>query len=353
MNGRLADTLPLAASDLATRWDDLYIWLFYVLLVFFFIAIGPMVYFAIKYRAKPGVKSSPAHDHNTPLEILWTAIPTAIVFAIFAWGWIVYKDMVTAPADSIEVRVIAKRWGWTFQYDDGRIFQNQLFVPKDKNVKLIMTSQMDDVLHSFFVPTLRIKQDLVPGMYTYIWFNVKMAGQHQVFCAEYCGTGHSGMLAKLVVLEPEEWQLWKWGKEVPLPPSVGVGSLAELGFKDEQLKNSRTASLSSEVLSDMPLPKLTLADQGRKLMESRGCMSCHSDNGSRLLGPSLHGLFGHETFLSNGRTTLADENYIRRSIEIPQADIVGGYEGVTMPPYAGQLSETEMNALIAYIKSLN
>ena len=352
MNGRLADTLPLAASDLATRWDDLYVWLFYVLLVFFFIAIGPMVYFAIKYRAKPGVKSSDIH-HNTPLEIIWTAIPTAIVFGIFAWGWIVYKDMVTAPADSIEVRVIAKRWGWTFQYDDGRTFQNQLFVPKDKNVKLTMTAQLDDVLHSFFVPDLRIKQDLVPGMYTYVWFNAKIAGQHQIFCAEYCGTGHSGMLAKLIVLEPEQWQLWKWGKEVPLPPAVGIGSMAELGFKDELIKNSRTASRDLQVLSDAPLPKLTLAEQGAKLMESRGCTACHSDSGTKTIGPSLHGIFGQEVFLSNGGTVVADENYIRRAIEVPQSEIVAGYDGVTMPPYAGQLSEIEMNALIAYIKSLN
>jgi cytochrome c oxidase subunit 2 len=351
MNGRLADSLPLAASELATRWDDLYIWLFYVMVVFFVIAIGPMVYFAIKYRAKPGVKSADWH-HNTPLEIVWTAVPTILLFAIFAWGWIVYKEMVTAPADSIEIRVIAKRWGWTFQYDDGRTFQNQLFVPQNQNVKLVMTAQLDDVLHSFFVPDLRIKQDLVPGMYTYVWFNATVKGQHQIFCAEYCGTGHSGMLAKLVVLDPETWKLWKWGKEVPLPPSVGIGSIAELGYKDEQIKNSQTASLPTPLM-DAARSSNTLAEQGKKLMDSRGCVSCHSDNGSKTIGPSLKGIFSREVILTNGKSIVADENYIRRSIEIPQADVVSGYEGVMMPPYAGQLSETEMNAMIAYIKSLN
>jgi len=339
MKGDLFGTLPIQASKVAAQWDNLYIFLFWVSVFFCVIVIAPMVFFAIKYRERPGLKPK-FFEHNTPLEIAWTAIPTVLLMVIFVWGWIVYRDMFTPGQDAEEINVVAQSWEWNFQYEDGRVTKNQLFVPVGKPVTLKITSKINDVLHSFFIPNLRIKVDAVPGMYTYLHFTVDIPGQHQVFCAEYCGFNHSGMLAKLIALPPEQWKLFKWGKELKpedYPPPIGLGSLSAKKLPTQTAKIEK---------------RIRPVEHGRLLSNSRGCMACHSSDGSSKVGPTYQGLYGSEVVLADGSKVLVDDNYLRESIERPQAKIVKGFEKTVMPTYEGQLRTEEVNALISYIKSL-
>ncbi len=340
MKGGLFGSLPIAGTDVATHWDALYYFLFYLSLFLFVLVIGAMLIFAIKYRARPGHVSTPSPRDHHLLEFVWTAIPTVLVMVIFVWGWIVYKDMVSVPKDAYEVRVIGQRWSWIFQYEDGRTTNNQLFVPANRPIKLTMTAKTDDVLHSFFVPDFRIKQDVVPGMYTYVWFTAKTPAQHQIFCTEYCGTGHSAMLAKVVVLAEDQWKLWWSGKEIDLPESIGIGS-----YSSAALSIPAVAEVTGDQSAD-------LVNQGKALSQSKGCVACHSDDGSKRIGPTWKGIWGRKEELTDGSWAVVDENYVKESTEKPQAKIVKGYENVVMPPYNGQLSSAEFNALIAYMKSL-
>lgn len=350
MNFSWDSVMPIVGTDAAQAWEHLHLFLLLVCAFFFVIVIGPMIFFAFRFRKRPGRK--PRYiTHNFALEVTWTLIPTLTLMVIFTWGWIVYQKMVYAVPDNfVEVRVVAKSWSWTFQYDDGRTTTNELYVPVNRPIKLVMTSDVNDVLHSFFVPNFRIKKDAVPGMYTTVWFTPRVIGQHQIFCAEYCGAGHSEMLAKLIVLEQKDYQLWRWGKEINIPPAVGVGGMDLVrGMMTEArvLPGAQVAE-AGEKGSDFT----SLVEQGEKLSRSRGCIACHSSTDAPSIGPSYVGLFGSEVQLADGSTVIADENYIRESIENPQAKIVKGYEQVIMPPYPGALSELELNALIAYIKSL-
>lgn len=326
--------LPLQGSDVAVAWDSLYWFLFWLSTLFFVIVVGGMIYFAIVYREKPGRKTKYIVDDHV-LEAAWTIVPTILLLVIFAWGWGVYKQMVQAPADAMEVRVIGKQWLWNFQYEDGRLETGKLVVPLNKPVKLIMSSE--DVLHSFFIPNFRVKQDVVPGMYTTVWFQAKVKGEHQVFCTEYCGTSHSGMLAKIEVLDQEQYDLWKTNQPYQLSgvktPSTDLLAAIQSGAK----------------LANANVP---LVDQGKKLMETKGCLACHSLDGTAKIGPSIKGIFGHDVELADGSKVTVDENYLRESIQKPQAKVVKGFNPV-MPPYTKELvGESELNAIIAYIKSL-
>lgn len=343
---------PIAATDMAQEWDQLHFFLLGVCAFFFLVVMIPALIFAIKYRARPGHKTTSYVSHNFILEIFWTAIPTVILMGIFAWGWIVYEKMVyQAPTSFQEVRVVAKSWNWTFQYEDGRTTTNELYVPVDQTIKLTLTSDVSDVLHSFYVPNFRIKKDTVPGMYTSLWFTPRMIGQHQIFCAEYCGAGHSAMLAKLIVLNERDYQLWRWGKKITLPPAIGVGGMS-LASTAGSIETAEILELQVAENADSGTGSASLVEQGEKLARTRACTSCHGATDRPGLGPSYSGLFGSEVELADGSKVIADENYIRESIENPQAKVVKGYENVLMPPYPGQLSELELNALIAYIKSL-
>ncbi|HTL11800.1 MAG TPA: cytochrome c oxidase subunit II [Bdellovibrionota bacterium] len=329
----LRGSLPLAGSDIARHWDVFYAFLVWISVVFFVGVIAAMVYFSVKFKARAGGKVNDVHGH-TGVEILWTVIPTILVFTVFGWGYALYRDMVTAPGDAIEIRVIAKQWLWQFQYDDGRMYTNQVFVPVNKPVKFVITSE--DVLHSFFVPNMRVKKDAVPGRYSTVWFEATAKGEHDVYCAEYCGTSHSGMLAKVYAVSPEDWSRFIQGKEINTQTLAAV---------DDQV----TTTHASPSLTRAP----SLADKGRELAATKGCVGCHSNDGSQKAGPSLKGVYGHPVDLANGdRVASADENYLRESIENPTAKLVKGYTPV-MPTFQGLVTEPEMNALIAYIKSLN
>jgi cytochrome c oxidase subunit 2 len=324
--------LPLQATDVAARWDNLYNFLVWLSVFFCVLVVGGMVYFAFKYKARPGVKPKYITGNHL-LEAVWIVIPTVLLMVIFGWGYSVYQSMTQAPLDAYEVRVIGKQWLWQFQYDNGRTTIGELYVPMNRPVKLIMTSE--DVLHSFFIPNFRVKQDVVPGMYTSVWFEAKMPGKHQVFCTEYCGTSHSGMLAQVIALDDKQWADWNAGKKLGAIPVAG-----------RELTDAERAAAASG--GDKMVP---LAEQGKALFTTKTCVTCHSVDGSPKVGPTLKGVFGSKVELADGSTVTADENYIRESIEKPNAKVVKGSQPV-MPTFQGLINETELNALIAYIKSL-
>jgi cytochrome c oxidase subunit 2 len=308
--------LPEEASNLARNVDTVIWFVTIISLVFFFLITVVLVFFAIKYRRKNGEDETPYITGNHFLETLWTIVPSILVLVIFAYGFIVFKQMRTPPQEALEINVIGKQWLWQFQYDNGKTTINELYVQQNRPVKLIMRSE--DVIHSFFVPAFRVKQDLLGGMYTYLWFTPTKVGVFDLYCAEYCGTGHSKMLGKVIVMSPEAYERWRKGEE-----------------REEQ---KGVASISPVQL-------------GEQLYQQRGCNACHTIDGTPSVGPSWKGLFGHEVTLQDGTKVTADENYIRESILEPQAKLVKGYQPV-MPSFKGILTDEEISAIIAYIKTL-
>ena len=305
------DNLPLwpaRASTTAGSVDALYIFLV-ALSLFVSVAIFTMIcIFALRYRRRKG-REAEQIEGSTILELTWSAIPLAIFLFIFAWGAVVYFKERTPPRGATQIYVVAKQWMWKLQHEEGQREINELHVPVGRDVEMIMTSQ--DVIHSFYVPAFRIKQDVLPGRYTTLWFHATRSGTYHLFCAEYCGTQHSGMIGQVVVLEPAQYEAWLSG-------GLASGSLAS---------------------------------NGQNIFQQLGCVTCHrSDTQGR--GPNLVGLFGKRVQLEDGRTVIADENYVRESILNPSAKIVSGFKPI-MPVFQGLVSEEQLNALIAYIKSLN
>jgi cytochrome c oxidase subunit 2 len=338
----LANDLPLQGTDIAVRWDGLYNFLVWLSVFFFVLVVGAMIYFAVRFKSgRPGLKTKYITGNHI-LEGVFIAVPTVLLMVIFAWGFSVYHAMTAAPTDAYEIKVIGKQWLWQFQYDNGTTTTAELYVPINRPVKLVMTSE--DVLHSFFIPNFRVKQDVVPGMYTSVWFEARVPGKHQVFCAEYCGTSHSGMLAKVIVLDDQQWKDWNAGKKVGPIPDAGH-ELTQADIDDWKKKNGALAD------GTRLTPVSTLAAQGRSHFETKGCVSCHTTDGASKIGPSMKGLYGRQVTLTDGSQRAADDNYLRESIELPQAKLVQGY-GALMPTFKGVLNPGEINALVAYIKSL-
>lgn len=300
--------LPEQASTFAQEVDTFYFFLV-ALTAFFSIIIGiAAVVFIIKYRRRRIDEIPEQVEGAMLLEITWTVIPFLITLVIFGWGAKIYYEMYTEPKEAMEIFVTGKQWMWRAQHPDGIREINQLHLPVGQRVKLTMTSE--DVLHSYFIPAFRTKTDVVPGRYTTTWFTPTKAGTYHLFCAEYCGTQHSGMIGNVIVLEPAEYQQWLAGGPKEASPSA----------------------------------------TGQKLFASLACNTCHYDkDGGR--GPSLVGVFGSQVKLENGTMVVADEGYLRESILNPQAKIVAGFQPV-MPTFQGQLSEEQVLQLIAYIKSI-
>ena len=299
---------PVRASTGAGNVDALYIFLV-LLSGFMCVAIFTMILiFAVRYRRRHGVEAEPI-EGSTALEITWSVIPLGIFMVIFLWGAIIYFQERTPPRGATEVYVVAKQWMWKLQHQEGQREINELHVPVGRDVKLIMTSQ--DVIHSFYVPAFRIKQDVLPGRYTTAWFRATKPGIYHLFCAEYCGTMHSGMIGQIVVMEPAQYEAWLAG-------GTTFGSLAA---------------------------------NGQSMFEQLGCPTCHrSDTQGR--GPNLVGVFGKPVQLEDGRIVIADENYIRESILSPSAKVVSGFKPI-MPVFQGLVTEEQLNALVEYVKSLN
>ncbi|ANM32219.1 hypothetical protein ABI59_11815 [Acidobacteria bacterium Mor1] len=297
------------AGDIDFAWDVVF-WLS----VFFFVLITLItVYFMFRYKRRtPDQEALPAPDHHLPIEIAWSVLPLGIVVVLFWQGFAQYVNMATPPQDTYEIQVSAMKWSWLFTYPNGAV-TNELHVPIDTPIELVMTSS--DVLHAFFVPEFRVKKDIVPGRYSNLWFEATEAGDYDLMCTEYCGKDHSAMLAKVTVHEPGGFEPW---------------------LKEE---------------SDYYNKGWSMEEIGEKLYNTRGCKTCHSVDGVNGTGPTFLGLYGIEHALVGGGTAVVDENYVRESILEPQATIVAGYDPV-MPTYQGRLSEQDISALIAYLKSL-
>ena len=341
-----AATIPVAATEVAKSWDTLYWFLIWLSAIFFVGIVAAMVIFAVKYRKSVHKKPSYIHGH-VGLEIVWTVIPTILVLWIFVWGWEVYTDMVHAPADAMEINIIAKQWLWQFVYKNGTSSIGDLYVPVNKPVRMVMSSE--DVLHSFFIPNFRVKQDVVPGMYTYVWFEATMPGIHQIFCTEYCGTSHSGMLGRVIVLTPEQWKDWLGGKKIDVDSLPADPTYP--GFRANHLGEGLAQASGSA-----PSGQLSLAEKGKALVAAKGCVACHSADGTKIVGPSYKGIYGQDVrYTEPGsaevKTTKVDENYIHESIEIPTAKVVEGFPP-SMPAYKGLVTEEEIASIIEYIKSL-
>lgn len=304
------DFMPEGATDWAEKVDWINNWIS-VVSAFCTVAItGVMIYFGIKYRDKGDGKATSTVSHNSTIETVWTVIPTVVVLYIFSYSFIVYKDMRDVPSNAMEVEVTGRKWVWEFKYSNGKK-SSDLVVPIGKPVRLIMTSQ--DVLHSFFIPALRVKEDVRGGSYSYMWFNPNKTGEFHIFCAEYCGTKHSGMTTKLKVVSNEEFQ---------------------------------------DFFNDRNAVELTPVELGKQLFAQKGCTGCHSLGSDRLVGPGLKGLFqAKERACADGTTVAVDENYVKTSILNSSAKIVAGY-APAMPAFEGQLNEEELSALIAYLKTL-
>lgn len=300
----------LPVTDYTASLKGLEDFLIWASLISCLLILAVFVYFSFRYKRKSETEEGQASQHhNLPLEITWSFIPFVLFMIVFGWGWIVYKDFYSPPKDSLEIHVYGQMWSWEFVYKNGRKTTNEFYVPSHRPVKLIMTSR--DVIHSFFIPAFKIKQDTVPGAYSSLWFQANKEGSFHVFCTELCGTGHSAMTAKLHVVPAEEWESW--------------------------LKND-------------PYKGLSLKEIGEKTFQGR-CTACHKTSSEKMIGPGLAGLYRANRILQNGKSVTADENYIRESILNPGAKIVQGYTN-QMTPFAGLLSEEELSGLIEYIKSL-
>jgi cytochrome c oxidase subunit 2 len=299
--------LPEQASTIASRVDALFLFVLAVVVLFGTLIFVLIVYFAVKYRRRAGQGTPKLIAGNLVLELLWTVIPLALTMVMFFWGAFVYVEITNPPADAIEIIAVGKQWMWKLQHPDGHQEINELHVPVGRPVKLTMTSE--DVIHSFFVPAFRIKMDVLPGRYSNAWFEATRPGRYRLFCAEFCGTQHSGMIGSVIVLELSEYEDWLSG---------------------------RAAGISTAKL-------------GEGLFQRLGCVSCHRPDGA-VAAPSLVGLFGRQVKLADGRSVVADEDYIRESIIDPRAKVVAGYQPV-MPTYRGLISEDGILQIIAYLKS--
>ena len=301
---------PEQASSLAPEIDNLYLGVITITAFFAIIVVVCVTYFAIKYRDHTGDKVGAPITGSVPLELGWLLIPFFISIGIFVWASVVFFHIVRAPDQTLDIYSTGKRWMWRFQHIDGQIEINELHVPVGRAVRVVFTSE--DVLHDLFIPAFRVKADAVPGRYSAIWFEPTKVGEYHLFCAEYCGTRHSGMIGTVYAMEQADYQAW-----------LGGGGATAGG---------------------------SLVQRGEALFTQLACVTCHLTDGSGR-GPSLEGLYGSQVTLDNDATVTADESYLRESILMSQAKTVKGYERL-MPTFQGLINEEGVAALIEYIKSM-
>jgi cytochrome c oxidase subunit 2 len=300
---------PEQASTIAPAVDNLYFFILGVTAFFALLVVVLVLYFAIKYRDDTGLKVGAPITGSIPLEIGWSLVPFFVAMAIFVWSTVVFFQIVRPPDQALEIYATGKRWMWRFQHLSGHREINQLHVPVGRPVKITFTSE--DVLHDLYIPNFRVKADAIPGRYSTIWFDATKTGEFHLFCAEYCGTKHSGMIGTVYVMEPDDYQQWLSGGGV-------------------------TGTLSA---------------RGEQLFQQLACNTCHVSDGTGR-GPALAGVFGSQVTLNNGQTVLADESYVRESILNPQSKLVEGYQPL-MPTFQGLVNEEGLSSLIEYVKSLS
>ena len=298
--------LDAAASTQAARTDHIFLAMLLLCGAVAAILCLLVVFFAVRYRRGSRVDRTPPRELRS-IEIAWTVSPLLIFLGVFGWAARDFVTLADPPADALPVTVVAKQWMWKLQQRNGRREINELHVPQGEPVVLTMTSQ--DVIHSFFVPAFRLKQDVLPGRYTRLWFTATQVGEFPLFCSEYCGSEHSQMTGRIVVMTPADYGRW-------LASGPARPGMAQYGFA---------------------------------LFRQLGCSGCH-DARSTIHAPLLDGVYGRTVHLQDGRSVVADANYLRDSILLPTKDIVAGYAPV-MPSFAGQVSEDDLQSLIAYLQS--
>jgi cytochrome c oxidase subunit 2 len=298
---------PEQASSISVEVDHLLYFLLAVSVVFTVLIFGAIFYFAVRYRRRSEQELPVSVHTGWMLEIVWSVIPFGLTMIMFGWGASIFFRESRAPDNAMQIYVVGKQWMWKLQHMEGQREINELHIPTGRPVKLIMTSE--DVIHSFYVPDFRTKQDVVPGRYTMTWFEATKPGKYHLFCAEYCGTNHSGMIGWVYAMTPQDYQRWLAGS-----------------------------------------PSGSLVQDGAKLFEDLACSNCHKPDGSGR-GPSLVGVFGSTVKLAGGGTVKADEAYIRESILNPAAKVVEGYQP-DMPTFQGLITEENVVQLIEYVKSL-
>ena len=327
--------MPPAATELAKSVDSIYAFLLITSLISFLILMGWLAYFVKKYRRKSAQDQTAYIPHNHFLEFIWSFVPFVIFMICFGWGAKVYLDMRKVSSDAMDIHVVAKKWDWEFIYKNGRKMTSDvddqgkrvpatMVVPLNKPVRLIMTSSKVNpndkkdraVLHSFFVPAFRVKQDIVPGRYTQLSFTPTKKGRFYIFCTEYCGTGHSSMLGRVEVVDELAFNDWVIGDESSDPK------------------------------------EMSLADKGKEIYKTRACIGCHSLDASKTAGPTWKGLYSATRNFTDGTTATADDNYLKESILNSNAKIVKGYAPNQMPSFQGQLTDDDVTAVIEFIKTL-
>ncbi len=299
---------PVEASNFAGSVDALFSFILLTSLFFSVTVTLLVIVAAFKYKRKSEGEVGNTVEGNNVLEVGWTLFPLVLAIAMFAWGAAVYVNFRTAPKDTLDIYVIGKQWMWKLQQPNGRKEINELHVPVNRDIKLIMGSE--DVIHNFYVPAFRVKMDVVPGRYNTLWFRPTKVGKYHFFCSQYCGTNHAVMGGWVTVQDPAEYAAWLTDEGGDVNP----------------------------------------VSAGEKLFTQLACATCHVANGTGR-APSMNGVFGAKVLLADGSTVTADESYIRESIVQPKAKIVAGYQPV-MPTFQGLVTEEQILNLTAYIKSL-
>jgi cytochrome c oxidase subunit 2 len=300
---------PEQASTFAKDVDALYFFIFAVTAFFALTVAVSVIYFGIRYHKTHEGEIGARIEGSLPLELMWSVIPTIIAMFMFGWGASVYYHLRRPPAEALQIYAVGKQWMWKFQHLEGQREINELHVPAGRPIKITISSE--DVLHSLYFPAFRTKMDAIPGRYTELWFEAEKPGAYHIFCTEYCGTNHSGMIGTVTVMEPAQYQAWLQG-----------------GGMDG-----------------------TLAQRGARLFNDLACSSCHVDTG-RGRGPSLNNIVGTTVELQDGSTATVDDAYLRESILNSQAKIVRGFQPL-MPTFQGLISEENLVALIEHVKSLS
>ena len=304
--------LPEQASTVAPDVDNLFYFIYWINVIFTILVVGLMVWFMWRYRHRKGNEGGHHSGHNNALEVTWTVIPTIIVGVIYYWGFKGFLNEVVEPPGAMQIKAVGQMWKWQFVYPNGGV-SDELHVPLNKPVRMVLESQ--DVIHALFIPAFRVKKDVVPGRYNRMWFQATKAGTYDIFCADYCGIGHSIMHTTAVVDD-----------------------------------DAHFATFLEDAAN--PLKGRTYIDGGKRLYQMFGCSGCHSVNGERGNGPSWKDVYGSNVPLEGGATVLADDAYVRESVEDPGAKIVQGFSNI-MPSFKGRLNDDEIKAITWYLKSIS
>jgi cytochrome c oxidase subunit 2 len=319
--------LPEQASSYAASVDKLHYFVIITTMIAAAGVFGVAIYFFVRYRRRGDGEATPRVRPRAIHEILFIGVPLAFFLLWFAIGYPQFVSLQTPPKDAMDVYVQGKQWMWKFAYPDGPSAVNTLRVPVGRPVRLLITSR--DVIHSFYVPALRIKMDALPGRYTQIWFQAEQAGRFEIFCAEYCGLSHSGMVGELVAMPAAEFDAWM----------------------ATQRRGVVASQDSTPVDGEHARPSANVVDEGARIAAAQGCLKCHSVDGSRHIGPTFVNLYGREEKLQDGKSVVADEAYLTRSMMDPAVELVAGYQNV-MPTFQGKLAPPDTAAIVEYIKSL-